>query len=236
MRATILKTPFKYLFLATVVTFFTACDAVLPKDQNEKFNQLTQTFLVEYYQFFPDDTPLSIDNENLSKIAIPTTGYLDSLRQFHQRTTAEMQQFDTDNLSPALGRDRVKMEKILKNIGVYLADYPRNPQRFNVLHGFRRILAADYASDEYRLQTLFNKLALVPTYYEAAKSQLTDVSLPAADAAVEQHVLTYDFFEKTLEEMLKSRRQMTPQYQARLLAAKLAIKDYAAFVESFKVK
>jgi hypothetical protein len=227
---------FKKLLILLAVCQFTACDAVLPPDRTENFGKIAQSFLSDYYHFFPDETPLSIDNNNLSKMAIPTQGYLDSLRQFQLYFAAELRTYDNADVSNSILRDKAKMRKILQNIEAYLEDAPHNPQRYNVLFGFKRILTADYASDEYRLQTIFNKLEHIPVFYATAKARLRQVNPDAADAAIEQHVQTYQFFDKNLEQMLKSRRQLTPQYQARLTAAKLAIKDYAAFVESFKVE
>jgi hypothetical protein len=230
------RTALKNLIALLLVCLLGACDSALPTDRTESFGRLVESFLTEYYQFFPDETPLSIDNDNLSKMAIPTDGYLDSLRQFHQHFATELKNFENTEVSSSVQRDRAKMKKILGNIEAYLEDAPHNPLRFNVLYGFQRILTADYASDEYRLQTIFNKLNLVPTFYTTAKARLQQVNPDAADAAVENHVKTYQFFDKNLEKMLKDRRQLTPQYQARLTAAKLAIKDYAAFVESFRVQ
>ena len=117
-----------------------------------------------------------------------------------------------------------------------MSEHNHNPLFFNVLHGFKRILESKYANDEYRLQTLFNKLDKVPAFYNAAKDQLVKVNRPLADAAVEQQIQTYLFFDETLTEFLNSRHLLTPQYLARIDEAKLAVKDYVAFVESFRVK
>jgi hypothetical protein len=168
------------------------------------------------------------------------------VRQFHQSHTSELKQFDRSILSATNAKGAQKIDNILKSVGNFLTDYPHNPQRFNVLNGFKRILNAEYASDDYRAKTILSKLEQVPIYYETAKQCLHDVNRQSADAAVEQHLATFLFFENELpvfleenggtEKMGTSREGGTSYpYKTQIEAAKLAIKDYVAFVESFRL-
>ena len=221
-----------YVSLLFTTISLLSCDTIAPKD----YNTFATKFVADYRQLFPDESPLSMDNELLGRLPIPTPTYLDSVRDFHRAYTAELAQFDRSILPPATLKNVQKVENILKIIGAFAADYAHNPQYFNVLYGFRRILNADYASDGYRLQTLEAKLAQVPIFYETAKQRLQNPNRVAADAAVEQHIATYLFFNETLPQFFNENGQtMTPPYQAKIEAAKLAIKDYVAFVESFRL-
>ena len=221
----------KFLFIIYCLTVI-SCSEKPEKD----FKAFSDDFVKGYIQLFPDETPLSKENENLVLLALPTSDYLDSVRQFHQLFSTELKQFDTHNPALPHAKDARKVGNILNNVKGFLTDYAQNPVRFNVLHGFKRILEGKYAPDEYRSQTIFDKLAHVPTFYEAAKSQVTTANRSFDDAAVEQQVQTFLFFDKTLPDFLSGRHLMTPQYTARILAAKLAIKDYVAYVESFRVQ
>ena len=209
-----------------------SCDDLSEKD----FKSFSTDFVSAYLQLFPDETPLSKDNENLALLALPTSVYFDSLRQFHENMSTELQQFDVNNNAFPYKSEAQKIENILKNIDSYLGDYQTNPIHYNVFYGFNRILTSNYASDEYKLQTIFRKLDGVTAFYEAAKSQLVKADRSLADACVVQHVQTFRFFDETLPNYLNTRHLMTPQYVTRLEEAKLAIKDYVAYVESFKVK
>ena len=221
-----------YVSLLFTIISLLSCDTIAPKD----FNTFATKFVAEYRQLFPDESPLSMDNDLLSRLPIPTPTYLDSVRDFQRAYSVELAQFDRSVLPPSILKDIQKVENILKNIGAFATDYAQNPQRFNVLFGFRRILTADYASDGYRLQTLEAKLAQVPIFYETAKQRLQNPNRTAADVAVEQHIATYLFFNETLPQFFKENGQaMTPAYQAKIEATKLAIKDYVAFVERFRL-
>ncbi len=221
----------KILFIISFLTVV-SCEEKAEKD----FKAFSEDFIKNYVYLFPDETPLSKKNESLVFLAVPTPAYLDSVRRFHKRFLTELKQVDATQMAQEQARDARKIETILNNLGGFLSDYSQNPIRFNVLHGFKRILEADYAPDAYRLQTIFSKLEYVPKYYEVAKSQLTKPNRLFDDTAVAQHVQTFVFFDETLPNFLNSRHLMTPQYASRIQAAKLAIKDYIAYVESFRIQ
>ncbi len=220
----------KFIFVILCFTTFSC------KENDEKdFQPFAADFIKEYADLFPDETPLSKTNEKLAFLALPTASYFDSVKNFHLRFATTFKEFDVLNPQFPNKRDAQKVENILKGVGGYLADHSYNPLRFNVLHGFKRILETNYAPEAERLQTIFDKLEHVPAFYEAAKRQLEKADRPLADAAIEQHIQTFLFFDDTLTDVLNSRRLMTPQYLERIEEAKLAIKDYIAFVESFRL-
>lgn len=220
-----------FLFVILCFTII-SCQEKSEKD----FQTFASDFVKEYAVLFPDETPLSKGNEKLASLALPTATYFDSVKQFHQHFSSELKRFDTKSPTFSNNRDVLKVENILKNVGNYMSEHEHNPILFNVLHGFKRIFESNYAADVFRLQTIFNKLDQVPAYYDAAKNQLTKADRPLADAAVEQQIQTYLFFDETLTDFLNKKQLMTPQYLARIDEAKLAVKDYVAFVESFRVK
>lgn len=218
--------------------FVILCFSILScQEKSEKdFQTFATNFVKEYALLFPDETPLSEGNEKLAYLALPTPTYFDSVKQFHQRFSAELKHFDAKNPAFPYNKEVQKVENILKNVNAYLSEHERNPMFFNVLPGFKRIFESNYAADVFRLQTLFNKLDQVPAFYDAAKNQLAKADRPLADAAVEQQIQTYLFFDETLTDFLNKKQLMTPQYLARIDEAKLAVKDYVAFVESFRVR
>jgi hypothetical protein len=224
----------KILFTAILFSIFSqfSCDTIVPKD----FEGFAAKFVADFRPLFPDEGPLSMDNEFLGKLAIPTPAYFDSVREFHRNYSAELKQFDRSSLPPASLKGIQKMDNILRSIHSFLSDYPHNPQRFNVLNGFRRIMNAEYASEDYRVKTLLSKLKQVPIFYDASKQRLHNVNRQSADAAVEQHLATFLFFAVELPQFFEKNGQVIPlQYNEKIEAAKLAIKDYVAFVESFRL-
>jgi hypothetical protein len=231
----------KLFFAAFLVSCFAqfSCQTIVQKD----FDGFAKRFVADYSQLFPDEGPLSMDNVFLPNLAIPTPNHVDSVRAFHRQYAAELKQFDRAILANATVKNVDKVDNILKNISAFTLDYQQNPQRFNVLHGFRRIINADYASDDYLAQILLTKLGQVPLFYETAKQCLQGVNRQFADAAVEQHLATFLFFDRELPVFFEQNSQKgtsreggtSSPYKAQIEAAKLAIKDYVAFVESFRL-
>ncbi len=213
--------------------------------QDEKdFNVLAAGFVKEYAELFPDETPLSIGNIQLSHMNIPTPKTVDSVRFFYHKFTSEFDAFKTIDVNDlesqsALSKtlkDISKIQNILKNIKIYLSEYQINPVIYNVQYGFQRILNASFDTPQNRLQILFTKLENVPAYYEAAKGQLKQATVKQADETIEKQMQTYHFFDVTLPNFIKIHSIMTPQYEKRLDDAKYAIKDYVAYVESLRLK
>lgn len=220
----------KFLFIILSLSMF-SCEIKPEKD----FADVTETFIKEYAQLFPDETPLSKSNENLSKMHIPTDKMMDSVKAFYALSIAQIQNFKESEMTPSVKKDFLKVKSILKNVDVYLRKYHTDPTVYNVLFSFDRVLNSDFTTPENRLQILFAKLENVPAFYAAAKSQLQSSDVKLADEAIEKHFQTYLFFDKTLPDFIKKNYHITPQYQARLEAAKLAIKDYIAYVQSFRL-
>ena len=206
------------------------------KKDEKDFSAIATDFVTAYAPLFPDETPLSINNVLLKDLHIPTDSILDSVRIFYENFSAEIKGYKAAELPVATQKDFIKMQNILNNINVYLTNYPNNPTYFNILNGFQRIVQSNYTIPEKRAEILFHKLDYVPAFYEAAKSQLQTADVKKADETLEKHLQTYTFFDKTLPNWVQSNHKMTPQYQARLQAAKLAIKDYVAYVESLRLE
>ena len=221
----------KFIFI--IVSFsIICCQSTVQKD----FGTVAKNFVSDYTKLFPDEAPLSIDAQNLDKWVLLTPSYMDSIVQFEKRYRTVLSDIDIKNIPKVRQEDYQKMQRILKNIHAYSIDYTHNPQRYNVLYAIKRIIESDYASDEYRLKIALSRVKQVPVFYENAKQQLHDVDPKSADAAVEQHLQTYLFIAEVLPNYVKSRRLMTPLYSRDLEAAALAVKDYVAFVESFRLK
>ena len=229
----------KILFITLLLSFI-SCNIQEEKD----FTVLANSFIHDYAQLFPDEIPLSINNPRLSDLHIPTSQAMDSIRFFYRKYMTDLNDFKTFNVSANQSQNAVsntikdisKIQNILKNINLYIIDCHSNPSIYNVYYGFNRILNVSFDTPEKRLEILYDKLGKVPTYYQAASSQLRQSSVQQADATIENHLKTYYLFDVTLPNFVQKHGILTPQYQKRLEDAKFAIKDYVAYVESLRLK
>ena len=222
---------FKKILFITLSLSIVSCEQIEEKD----FNTVASEFVNDYAKLFPDETPLSINNSELPNLHIPDAPTMDSVKIFYDHFSEAMSHFDSTQMTISVRSGYFKIKNILKNINTYLIDYPTSPAVFNVRYGFQRILNSSFDTPEHRLQILFEKLDKVPAFYQAAKSQLKNANFHQTNKTVDDHLQTYQFFDKTLPDFIAAKHHITPQYQARLEAAKLAIKDYVAYVESLRL-
>jgi hypothetical protein len=199
------------------------------------FNTVLSSFIKDYAQLFPDETPLSIDNTKLSEMHIPSDSLLQNVASFLEKYKKDVVTYEHISLESSATQDFKKMKGILSTVERYYLKSDDGTQIYDAKLGFERIMKSEYAGVDFRLQTLFNKLDYVPQYYEAAKKRLVKMNKALIDPTVKNQTETYLFFDKTLPQFVNENHQLTPQYLERLNNAKLAVQDYIAYIESFKL-
>jgi hypothetical protein len=220
------------IIISIIVLLSASC--VDNKPQTD-FLELTKSFVKDYANLFPDETPLSIDNLKLSDLHIPTDSVLQNVDIFIEKYATMFQGFEQIGVPANAGKDLQKVKKILNIVEKYAQKSKTGSQLYDVKVGFERIMQSNYADTDFRLQTLFNKLEHVKDFYEAAKKKLTKIGDTDLELAVKQQTETYIFFDQTLPNFVNENHQLTPLYLERLSVAKLAVQDYIAFIESFKI-
>jgi hypothetical protein len=220
----------KFLFIIIILS--TAC---VEKKTQTDFLGFTKSFVKDYSNLFPDETPLSIDNLKLSEMHIPSDSVMQNVDSFIQKYAATFQVFEQQGVSANAEKDLQKVKKILLIVENYAQKSKSGSLLYDVKVGFERIMKSNYANTDFRLQTLFNKLEHVKYFYEAAKKRLSKMNNTDIDLALKQQSQTYIFFDETLPNFVNENHQLTPQYVERLSEAKLAVQDYMAFIESFKM-
>jgi hypothetical protein len=225
---------FRKILLFLLFTSNFSC--VFNTENEQDFNAFRSDFIQNYARLFPDEVPLSKGSPQPSELHIPDASTMDSVKFFYDKFSIDIKNFNNADLSENDKKDAVKVSNMLKSINSYLVGYQNNPSIFNVSAPFKRLLNSNFDTPENRLQIIFNKLEKVPLFYEAAKSQVKKASVAQADETIERHFETYRFFDITLPDFITTHHHLTPQYSERLEQAKLAVKDYIAYVESLRLK
>jgi hypothetical protein len=207
---------------------------VPPPKQNIK--DTASAFASQYMHFFPDETPLSKQNQELVRFFVADGQTIDTLQKFYNRFSSELKLFSGWSLKPNETRDFDKMTKILRGIQSFLENRDKNPSLYNIQYPLQRILVGQYAPLETRLQTIFEKLDLIPSYYQAAKDNLKTCTPELAMEAVNKHAGTFFFLTHTLHDSIYDNHLETVQLADRLEAAELAVKDYVAYCESMRMQ
>jgi hypothetical protein len=209
-----------------------SCASEVPKSD---YSDFTKLFITDYANLFPDETPLSIDNLKLSELHIPSDSVLRKVDIFVETYSKTLLQFEQNDVSKKTRQDLKKIRNMLSVVKNYSDKSKTGNQIYDVKIGFERIMNSSYADIDFRLQTLFNKLENVNHFYEAAKNRLSAISQSEIELALNQQTQTFLFFDKTLPDFVNQNHQLTPQYIERLDNAKMAVQDYMAYIESFKM-
>lgn len=204
-------------------------------NDTDTFQKMIAQFAITYAQVFPDDSPLNADNAQLKHLAIATENWYNANTKMYKQYSAEIQNFSIQSLSPTLQKDAKIMRQLLDKSKVFEKEYASNPQLYNVKKGFERILAAHF-STEKKIEILNEKINDVPAFYVAAKNILTKSDENIVDLTLEQQAQTLDFFDITLTDFLNDAGKMTPEWQQKIEAATLSVRDYMAYIQSFKLK
>lgn len=223
----------KILFI--ILSLSTSCVQQSPKSDFSDFSNFSKSFVKDYANLFPDETPLSIDNLKLSELHIPSDTVLEKVDIFLETYSQTFHSFEQKGVSANAEKDMQKIKNILAIVKTYSEKSKTGSQFYDIKVGFERIMNSNYADADFRLQTLFNKLEHVKKFYEAAKKRLTKIDISEIEKAQKQLSQTYIFFDETLPNYVNQNHQLTPQYVERLSDAKLAVQDYMAYIESLKI-
>jgi uncharacterized protein (DUF885 family) len=110
-----------------------------------------------------------------------------------------------------------------------------DPSGYNVSGNFADMLSNDYDKLEVRLRHFNEKLATVPAYYEAAKSNIKNPTKEHTALAIEQNLGGISVFETDLKEALKKSKLDAAEkatITARAAKAVVAIKNYAEWLKN----
>jgi uncharacterized protein (DUF885 family) len=210
------------------------------EDQNLGFENYKQNFVESLWKLYPGwassvgyhkyDSVLIIPDESqrLKEIVFSNSN-LDSLAKYEVANLSDNNKTDHHLIS-----DFLKASIWGNNA---LKAYEWDPSNYNVCGSFAEMLNNNYDSLDTRLHNFYIRMTAVPAYYEAAKKNIKSPTLEHTDLAISQNNGGVSVFEADLDEALK--RSHLPetektQIQSRAKDAAKAVKDYAAWLKSYK--
>jgi hypothetical protein len=217
-----------WMLIASVLT---GCD-----NSEIDFPLFCTDFKASFYKIFPDETPLDAHNLQLKKLFIPSKANMDSVRLFGKQYRAKLKLVDTNAINAAFRPNYFQIQRILKNVDVFLTNSQINPAAFNCHVGFHRIIKNEDIAPAKRAEILIAKLHFVPTFYENARKNVKMTTIEQAELAVNHQIKAFLFFDKELPEFIAKSGYIAPETPKLLEEARLAIKDYIGFCNSLRAE
>ena len=172
------------------------------------------------------------------QLPIPDQSRRDAQLEFSKNWLDSLSSIDMDALSENDRIDVLIMQDFLKRIEFDINDYQSykwNPSSYNLGGGFFQVLNYRNESLDDRLMTIYEKLAHVPAYYEAAKSNIDRPTKVHTDLAISQLKGSISVFNNSLNDSLDESgldAQKIASIKSRRDTAVAAIQSFVDYLEN----
>jgi len=197
-------------------------------------------FFDRYWQLKPD-WALGIGYYRYAdRLIVPDSTSREATLAQIDRWLAALRRIDPATLSPAVRADWAMLENDFASERWWLTElraWQWNPSLYNVAEPFALLLDLEYAPLDERLRAFLARLANVPAYYAAAKSNITSPTLEHTQLAIEQNRGALDVFGAPLVNAVGTSGLAPAERTAfteGLAAARAAIEDYVRWLEALQ--
>ena len=176
------------------------------------------------------------------KMTVPNQAQRNRSLAFYNRQLATLAKFDASRLNAANQVDLALVQNQFESSRFYLTtlkDWQWQPSFYNVGNDFGLILTTEYAPLDTRLRHVLARLANVPAYYAAAKASIFDPTLEHTQLALIQNTGALGVFDDELSKKVEASalsKAEKARFLMRLDAAKIATKDYIAFLTNMEAQ
>jgi uncharacterized protein (DUF885 family) len=197
-------------------------------------------FFDRYWQLKPD-WALGIGYYRYAdRLIVPDSTSREATLAQIDRWLAALRRIDPATLSPAVRADWAMLENDFASERWWLTElraWQWNPSLYNVAEPFALLLDLEYAPLDERLRAFLARLANVPAYYAAAKSNIASPTLEHTQLAIEQNRGALDVFGAPLVNAVGTSGLAPAERTAfteGLAAARAAIEDYVRWLEALQ--
>jgi uncharacterized protein (DUF885 family) len=240
----------KKIVLATIVTFsLIACGgdknqqetkAVI--DMNPQFDKYKAQFIENLWNVYPGWASSQGYHVYDSVLVVPNEAARTKELSFANANLDSLKVFDIAGLSDNNKTDYYMIENQLKSIVWSINEqksFEWNPSEYNVCGSFAELLNGNYDSLDVRLRHFYLKMAAIPAFYEAAKTNIKNPTLEHTQLAIDQNLGGVSVFETDFHEALnkvKFGEHEKQMMEARAKEATAAIKSYADWLKKMENK
>jgi uncharacterized protein (DUF885 family) len=229
-----------FVFILLSVLLFSChkkTELVNTKALNQKFEKYKEQFVIDLWKLNPDwaasqgyhklDSVLVIsDSTSIKKQLDFSHAQLDSLQHYSIEDLSDNNIIDYYIIKNQLQSSIFKIDK--------LKSYQWNPSEYNVCGAFAEILNGKYDAAEVRLHNFYLKMNAIPSYYEAAKSNIKNPTLEHTALAIAQNLGGLSVFEIDLPKALDKSKLPESEKKAIKDKAKVAVNAITTYVNWLK--
>ena len=237
------------LSVALALTGLTACNeqantASTPANVQQtaavSFADFSQAFIDDLWQLSPTWAMYNGKHVNDGYLEVPNQASRDKTLAFVAKHKAQLATFDQKSLTANELIDYKLLENLVNNFEWDINTFKSwqwDPSSYNVAGGFAQIINEDFAPIDERLVSVIARLEHVPAYYQAARDNINNPTLPHTQLAIQQNqgafsVLSEDLATKVSVSGLTDEQKQL--FNSRFTAAKTAINQHIEWLKALE--
>ena len=232
------------IIIFIVLTWFAGpiSAAASPPYSDQRFEMHSAKVLAEMWREFPEFAVSVGYYKYADRMTVPNKTRRNRSLAFYNRQLAALTKFDASKLSAANQVDLALLQNQFESSRFNLITFKAwqwQPSFYNVGNDFGLILTTEYAPLDTRLRHVLARLAKVPAYYAAAKASINDPTLEHTQLALIQNTGALGVFDEALTKKVEASalsRAEKARFTTRLAAARIATKDYIAYLTATEAK
>ncbi|BDM64165.1 hypothetical protein NFHSH190041_16170 [Shewanella sp. NFH-SH190041] len=198
-------------------------------DIAEQFAAFSDSFVLALWQVAPTWALYSGFHQYDGVLQIPDAISRQQTLDFVHQQRQLLADFAPESLSASAQTDQRLITNLLDKLEWQIKVFKSwqwDPSQYNVAGGFARIINEDFAPLDTRLRSVLARLAHVPAYYQAARMNITDPTLPHTQLAIAQNQGAFSVLSDELADKVQASGLSDDEkalFQRRLTAAREAI-------------
>ena len=237
------------LSIALALTGLTACNeqantASTPANVQQtaavSFADFSQEFIDDLWQLSPTWAMYNGKHVNDGYLEVPNQASRDKTLAFVAKHKAQLATFDQKSLTANELIDYKLLENLVNNFEWDINTFKSwqwDPSSYNVAGGFAQIINEDFAPSDQRLVSVIARLEHVPAYYQTARDNINNPTLPHTQLAIQQNqgafsVLSEDLAAKVSASGLTDEQKQL--FNNRFTAAKTAINQHIEWLKTLE--
>lgn len=229
--------------MKSIILFFCASliiSSCTKPDPNLQFDGFKNRYILDMWKVYPEWATYVGYHDYDSVLTIPNQISREKSKAFAESTLKSLEQFDLNQLNDNNKTDYRLIENAAKGT-IWSIDeeksYEWNPSNYNISGLFAEMLNGKYDTRENRLRMVYQRLANVPAYYEAAFANIKNPTVEHTQLGYEQNLGGLSVFQADLKAVADSSSlsdtEKTQLFERADLAVK-AITNYANSLKSLK--
>ena len=200
------------------------------------FAEFSQAFIDAMLDHHPEWAIYQGQYDNAGEVSLPTADARDANLRFWREWLDQLQAFDVDSLAPKQQPEYALLENAL-NARIWYQEtfqsWAWNPASYNVAGPMAILLNTDYAPAEERYRAVMQRLAGVPSYYEAAKKNIDRPTPEHIELALVQSEGAFSVInDGLLDDVRASELSATEkaQFEQYFVTAQAAVRDWIDYL------